>query len=222
MSLTDRAYDLIRQDIVRCALPPGAEFTETDLAERLQMSKTPVREALARLQFEGLVRAFPRRGYRIEPVRVSDINEIFDARIVLEAGVIGLAVQHITEEELDELERLAGASSDAFYVSDFDRAQQLNNVFHETIAKASRNARLYRMVGQTITEFDRFFYLEAQSDAPYPEDHVTHADIVAIMRKRDIPAAQAAIKTHIDSLRGVLIETLVRGAIGTAEFIQAG
>lgn len=216
MSLTDRAYERIRHDIVRCALPPGAEFTETDLAERLEMSKTPVREALARLQFEGLVRTFPRRGYRIEPIRVSDINEIFDARIVLEAGAVGLAVQHISAAELDELDVLARASTDSAYMVDFDHSQRVNNAFHESIALASRNTRLHRMVGQTITEFDRFFFLEAQSDAPYPEGHVSHADIVAIMREGDAAKARDAMSTHINSMRSILIESLVRGALGTA------
>ena len=216
MSLTDRAYERIRHDIVRCALPPGAEFTETDLAERLEMSKTPVREALARLQFEGLVRTFPRRGYRIEPIRVSDINEIFDARIVLEAGAVGLAVQHISAAELDELDVLARASTDSAYMVDFDHSQRVNNAFHESIALASRNTRLHRMVGQTITEFDRFFFLEAQSDAPYPDGHVSHADIVAIMREGDAATARDAMSTHINSMRSILIESLVRGALGTA------
>ena len=216
MSLTDRAYERIRHDIVRCALPPGAEFTETDLAERLEMSKTPVREALARLQFEGLVRTFPRRGYRIEPIRVSDINEIFDARIVLEAGAVGLAVQHISAAELDELDVLARASTDSAYMVDFDHSQRVNNAFHESIALASRNTRLHRMVGQTITEFDRFFFLEAQSDAPYPDGHVSHADIVAIMREGDAAKARDAMSTHINSMRSILIESLVRGALGTA------
>lgn len=219
MSLTDRAYALIRQDIIRCVLPPGAEFTEFDLAARLDMSKTPVREALARLQFEGLVRAFPRRGYKIEPIRVSDINDIFDARIVLEVGAIGLAVHQITEAELDELERLAQASSDMNYSADFDHSQRVNNAFHESIALASRNVRLQRMVGQTITEFERFFFLEAQSDAPYPDGHVSHEDIVAILRQRDASRAREAIGDHIDSMRQILIDSLVRGTRRPAEVL---
>lgn len=217
MSLTDRAYALIRQDIIRCVLPPGAEFTEFDLAGRLEMSKTPVREALARLQFEGLVRAFPRRGYKIEPIRVSDIDDIFDARIVLEAGAIGLAVHHITAAELDELDRLARASNDASYLVDFEHSQRVNNAFHESIALASRNLRLQRMVSQTITEFERFFFLEAHTEAPYPDGHVSHEDIVAVLRKRDEAGAREAIGEHIDSMRQILIDSLVRGATRPAK-----
>lgn len=212
MSLTDHAYALIRRDIVSCVLAPGDEFTEFDLAERFQMSKTPVREALARLRFEGLVRAFPRRGYKIEPVRVSDINDIFDARIVLEAGAIALAVRHIDEADLDDLEQLARASSDNDYLIDIDQYQQVNNAFHETIAKASRNMRLHRMVGQTIKELERFFYLEAQSDGQYPAGHVSHLDIVDVMRARDALRAREAITEHINGTRQVLIASLVEGS----------
>jgi DNA-binding GntR family transcriptional regulator len=210
MSLTDRAYALIRQDIVSCALPPGAELTEFEIAERLQMSKTPVREALARLQFEGLVRAYPRRGYQVEPVRVSDINDIFDARIVLEAGAIAYAVKHVSAKELDDLDRLARSSSDNDYLSDLERSQQVNNAFHESIALASRNIRLHRMVAQTIKELERFFYLEATADGQYPASHVTHLDIVNEMRTGDAARASAALKEHIDGTRHVLIGSLVR------------
>src|SRR5215217_694949 len=141
MSLTDRAYTLIRREIISCALPPGREFTEVDLAARLDMSKTPVREALARLQFEGVVRAFPRRGYQIEPIRVSDMNDIFDARIVVEAGAIAIAVSRVSEAQLNHLAVLASASSDADYTTDLEHSHRVNNDFHEGIALASGNER---------------------------------------------------------------------------------
>ncbi len=131
---------------------------------------------------------------------------------VLEAGAVGLAVQHISAAELDELDVLARASTDSAYMVDFDHSQRVNNAFHESIALASRNTRLHRMVGQTITEFDRFFFLEAQSDALYPDGHVSHADIVAIMREGDAAKRTRCDGTHINSMRSILIE--VAGARG--------
>jgi len=214
MSLTDRAYELIRRDIISCVLPPEAEFTEVDLAGRLQMSKTPVREALARLQFEGLVRAYPRRGYQIEPVRLSDINDIFDARAIVEAGVITLAVERITDAELERLDGLARASSDDGYATDFERSHRLNNEFHEAIALASGNLRLHRMVVQTNTELERFFFLEAHAEDAYPADHVTHGQIVARMRERNPETARQAIIEHIEGTRRLLVGALMDGKIG--------
>jgi DNA-binding GntR family transcriptional regulator len=214
MSLTDHAYALIRREIVSCTLPPGAEFTEVDLAGRLQMSKTPVREALARLQFEGLVRAFPRRGYRIEPIRLSDINDVFDARVILEAGAIALAVGKIGEAEFGRLRRLARSSSDAEYTADLEYSHRINNEFHEAIALASGNQRLHRMVVQTNTELERFFYLEAHSEEPYPPDHVTHTQIVDAIEKGDPKIAQQAIVEHIEGTRRLLIGTLTHGQVG--------
>jgi len=217
MSLTDRAYALIRRDIVSCTLAPGAEFTEIDLAERLQMSKTPVREALARLQFEGLVKAYPRRGYQITPIRVSDINDIFDARIVVETGVVAMAVERASDAELDQLALLAAASSDDDYMRDLDHSQEVNTEFHEALALATGNLRLHRMVAMTLKELERFFYLEAQAEDAYPTSHVSHDDIVAIMRQRDPGSAQRAMREHVDGTRRVLIRSLLNGAIGTRE-----
>jgi len=211
MSLTDRAYTLIRRDIISCALPPGREFTEVDLAARLDMSKTPVREALARLQFEGLVRAFPRRGYQIEPIRVSDMNDIFDARIVVEAGAMAMAVARVTDADLDHLAVLAAASSDSDYTADLEHSHRVNNDFHEGIALASGNERLHRMVAQTNKELERFFYLEARAEYAYPPNHVTHSEIVAVMRSGNPERAQQALVEHIESTRGVLVSALVAG-----------
>ena len=84
LSLTDRAYAHLREEIITCTLRPGTDIGEHELAARLSMSKTPVREALARLTLERLVEAFPRRGYRVTPVTFKDINDIFTVRKALE------------------------------------------------------------------------------------------------------------------------------------------
>lgn len=211
-SLTDQAYARIRHDIITCALKPGQEIAEIDLAARFEMSKTPVREALVRLQLEGLVKAFPRRGYQIAPIRVSDVNEIFDLRIILEAAAIDLAIAHATDDDLERLSALAGAAVDGQYMDNPIRAHHLNNEFHSTIAQMSRNERLHRTVLQTLQELERFFYLEAQASDRYPPDHVGHLAIVDVMRRRDAASARAAMVEHIQSTRSVLLYSLISGS----------
>ena len=209
VSLTDQAYRIIRKEIMECALAPGLEFTELDIAERFAMSKTPVREALMRLQFEGLVKAYPRRGYMIEPVKISDINEIFEMRIVLEAGAMDLAVQRATQQDIDELQTIARSISDAVYRVEPDRSNNVNNMFHERLAIAARNTRLHRSVVQMLNELERFFYIEAQATTAYPVQYASHLDIVASLEKRDAAAARAAIIDHIEGTRHVLLASLV-------------
>ena len=214
LSMTDTAYQRIRDDIVRCVLPPGLEFTEIDIANRLAMSKTPVREALMRLQFEGFVKAFPRRGYVVETVKMSDINDIFDMRVVIEAGAIELAVTRISDAELAALVQLAGAISDDTYGESPNRSHSVNIAFHQTIARASRNVRLFRAVTQSLGELERFFYLEARASAPYPERHASHGQIVELLQSRDGPQARAAIIDHIEGTRAVLMNAVIKGFAG--------
>jgi DNA-binding GntR family transcriptional regulator len=216
MSLTEQAYQRLRREIVICALQPGHEFTELDIAERLAMSKTPVREALMRLQFEGLVKAYPRRGYMVEPVKVSDINEIFDLRLIIEAGAVEYAVQRADDAEIEKLGRLAGAVTDEIYKSEPDRSNEVNNRFHEGIALASGNARLHRSVLQLINELERFFHIEARSEVGYPDSHASHRDIVAAMKARNAAAARAAIIDHIEGTRSVLLTSVIQGRRGAS------
>jgi DNA-binding GntR family transcriptional regulator len=219
-SLTDRAYEQIRRDIICCALQPGLEFTETDIAARLSMSKTPVREALMRLQFDGLVKAYPRRGYLIEPVKISDINDIFDMRVVVEAGGIELAVSRISEAELQRLSHLAASISDESYNENPERSHAVNIEFHEAVARASRNARLYRSVAQVLRELERFFYLEANASVVYPDNHASHQDIVEALTKREAGKARAAIIDHIEGTRSVLLRSVIEGQTQAAVLLS--
>ena len=97
VSLAEQVYMRLRTEILHCQLPPGTELSEAELAARFEMSKTPVREALVTLRQEGLVLTFPRRGYQVAPITFGDMNELFDLRIMLEAGAVELACQRITD-----------------------------------------------------------------------------------------------------------------------------
>jgi DNA-binding GntR family transcriptional regulator len=209
VSLTDVAYERLRRDIVACRLEPGHEFTELDIADRLQMSKTPVREALMRLQFEGLVKAYPRRGYMVEPIKIRDINDIFDMRAIVEGGAMALAVERATDEDLDRLSQLAAAIADDVYSKELDRSSSVNNAFHEGIALAARNDRLHRTVVQLLRELERFFYIEAKASGDYPERYASHRDIVKEMQLRDATGAQKAIIDHIEGTRAILVSSIV-------------
>lgn len=219
-SLTDQAYGRIRNRIVTCSLEPGRAFIEADLAQELEMSKTPVREALLRLQMEGLVQAIPRRGYMVTPIHLADIDDLFRFRSLIEGECAALAAEVAGEEDLAEMRALAERSDGL----DSARAGQnpdqvehlilLNNAFHESVAAASGNSRLHRTAVQVIREFDRFYFLEASTAAFYAPDVVDHSEIAARIAARDGEGARQAIVSHIVALRGVLIAALTEGLGG--------
>lgn len=217
-SLTARAYEAIRHRILTCQMPPGLTFTEADLLAEMEMSKTPIREALLRLQVEGLVETIPRRGYVVSVLHVADIGEIFDVRAMVEGTCAEVAAQRAAPEDLERIVSLAQRSSAAYdRVVDPDlrllREQAvLNNAFHEAIAIATGNARLHRIAVQIIREYERFFFLEWRSELRYPPDHKDHAEIGRLIAAGDAAGARAAMVAHVEGARATLLAAVAGSA----------
>lgn len=209
LSLTDQAYTRLREEIISCALRPGTDISEQELAQRLSMSKTPVREALARLALEGMVEAFPRRGYRITPVTVKDITDIFTVRKALECVAAELAATRMSDADLDALETLSHQTygqDKSLPVVDFVAA---NNCFHAAIAEGSRVPRLHALITGYLEECTRLFHMGATIRDVTPETEEDHKQIVAALRNRDAAAARDAISRHTENTRRGLLSALV-------------
>lgn len=207
-SLTQRVYAMLRTEILTCVIEPGTEVSEAELAERFDVSKTPVREALATLRSDGLVRTFPRRGYQVVPVTFGDMNELFDLRTILEAGAAELACQRITDAEIDNLHRLADVVYDRAEQPSLKRFVQANRDFHAAIVKASGNERLLQLLTRQIDELERFFYLGARLRDVSSETQSDHHDIVETLRKRDPAAARQIMIRHNEVTRQGLFQAL--------------
>jgi len=208
-SLTDQAYLALRERIITGSLPPGSEMSELELADALSMSKTPVREALGRLGIEGLVEAFPRRGYRVTSVTVKDMNDLFAVRAMLEGTAGAQAAVNLTEAELERLDELADASYVRGENSSTQTFVRANEDFHSAIARATRNPRLYGLVVSHLEECGRFFYMGAQVRDVNPETTNDHHRIVAILRERDPEKARAALVEHNENTRQGLLRALI-------------
>src|SRR5512138_2331635 len=110
--LRQQVYEDIKHDIITCKLAPGEPLSENQFVDRFQVSKTPIREALTSLVQDGLVEYTPNRGFRVTPISILDIQEIFEARIFFESALFRLAVKKISETEIDELERQSEVNGD--------------------------------------------------------------------------------------------------------------
>ncbi|MBB4120419.1 GntR family transcriptional regulator [Martelella radicis] len=215
-SLTDKAYEGIRERIVERSLEPGHDFTEAELARDLQMSKTPVREALARLQMEGFVQAIPRRGYMVTPLHMSAIRDLFAFRALVDGEAAALAARNLASAHADELKELLEVSAlsapaikpDASAIA---RMIRIDNAFHEIIALASGNARLHRCIVGVLREFERFYHIEASHPEFYGSDFVGHSDVYDAILKSDPEYARKTMHAHLESSRRVLIKGLTEG-----------
>jgi DNA-binding GntR family transcriptional regulator len=157
---THEAYTAIKRRIIELTLPPGAPFSEGELAADLGFSKTPVREALARLRQERLVEAMPRSGYRVAPVTIRGARDLFHVRAVLESEAAALAAERGADlGTLDELERLCHTSYDPADRSSISRFLEANTRFHVMLATVGGNDSLALMLHQVLEQLERLFHL---------------------------------------------------------------
>lgn len=205
-SLTEKVYAQLRHEILRCKLKPGADLSEAELAARFKVSKTPVREALAALRLDGLIRTFPRRGYQVAQVTFGDINQLFDLRTIVEAGAAEMAARRITDAQLGELSRLAAISYDPESDQTLEYFINANRAFHMAIARATENPRLEALLERLIDELERFFYLGATLRDVSTETNKEHSEIVDVLATHDPDAARAIMVKHNNATRqGLLI-----------------
>ncbi len=193
--LRDQVYRRLREEILSCRLRPGQEMREQDLAARFAVSKSPVHDALARLEREGLVTVLPRQGYRVAPVSLADARDIFRFRALLEAAAVTEAARTASDEELRGLARFRRFSARAFpggFVA-------YNRAFHGALADLSRNRRLAAAARDMIEQMDRLVQvslsmMEARDPSRLAREH---AAIVDALRARDGKRAARLVRAHI-------------------------
>ena len=152
----DSAYERLKSDILTGALPPGFQAPEPDIADRLGMSRTPVREALIRLEAEKLVDLIPRRGARVVPISPGDLCEIFDILAVLEELAARSAAKKGVPPELqEEIGRINLQSEQALASRNMDCWAELDDNFHRRIAECGGNARLETQISGFLDQVFR-------------------------------------------------------------------
>lgn len=199
--LRQQVYEEIKHDIITCRLAPGEPLSENQFVDRFQVSKTPIREALTSLVQDGLVEYTPNRGFMVTPVSIADIQEIFEARIFLEAEIFRLAVKKISDAEIAELERQSQVNGDTRSAEYQEKFLESNLKFHTTLAAASRNSRLLGYYETLMNEAQRLFYLDISlHNMDFQWGH-GHEGILRALRNRDEAAGLAAIRDTLENAR---------------------
>lgn len=209
LSLTERAYHVLRREIITCQLAPGAEVMEQELSERFEMSKTPVREALVRLVSEGLVEAYPRRAYRIAHITIQSVNDLFGVRAALESAGAALAAARINSDFIAGLQVLADASYQVGESRSRSQFVDANRQFHLAISAHSGNARLHALVVGLVDQGERFFHMGAQMRDVNSETNHEHHRLVEVLARGEAEQARLLMIEHIESTRRGLLNSLI-------------
>lgn len=203
-------HEKLREEILACRLAPGADLREQELASRFQVSKSPVRDALLRLEREQLVTIAPRQGYRVAPISLSDARDLLRLRSVLECASAAEAAREADGAELAALDRFR-----AFRPSQWlEGFAGYNREFHCALARASRNRRMSALTCELIEQTRRLVQVSVQAGPRRTAPLVAeHAAIVDAVQGRDGRRASALLRAHIAAAERRVADALSRAAI---------
>ncbi len=199
-SLKDHAYQRIKDAILNLQLKPGAPLVEAELAERLGISKTPVRDALLELRREGLVTKIPYSGTFVSEITAQDIREIIQVRAVLEGLAARLATSILSESDLEYLESLIDRELEAIDAGNIELATQLNGRFHEIILAQVENKRLVALAENFENQLQRFRILSSHLNGRLRKSAEEHRHVLVALRARDADNAEALFRKHLLSV----------------------
>ncbi|SHI47142.1 GntR family transcriptional regulator [Parasporobacterium paucivorans] len=198
LPLRDIVFRNLREAIIKGDLKPGERLMEIKLAQKLGVSRTPVREAIRMLQLEGLVTMEPRRGAEVAPITAKELTDVLEVRTALECLAAELACERITEEEEENLRNSLSVFKEAIEKNELTEVAGIDAHFHELIYKATKNERLVQILNNLREHIFRY-RLEYIREIERRQDLLDeHIDIVNAILNHDKEAARNGMKKHIE------------------------
>ncbi len=211
MLVRERVYEAIKNDILARTYRMGERLSPNDLSQKHRASKTPIKEALRKLEHEGLVEAIPRVGYFVWHMTLQDVQNLFQLRLILEGASAELASQQITKQELQELEAIPCG----WQTGDFDSYLQYlkdNRMFHVKVAQATRNQELTELIGSVLDRMQNLLLWELELRTRPEEFAEEHHELIEALAKKDGALARAVMEDAIEKAREALLAAVMNGA----------
>lgn len=196
MRLSEKAYHLIKEKIITLELPPSSLINEQSLMDELGLGRTPIREALQRLEMEGLITIVPRRGAFVADISITDLYKIFETRIFLEGFCARLAAQRATARQLSQMEdtvaQLEQASGNGVKT-----LMDIDARFHQLLYQAANNEFLAEVLRRLYDLSLRIWYLVLERIGDVHDSIAQHRGVVNALKAQDEDLAEALIQEHV-------------------------
>ena len=199
LPLRDVVFNTLRQAILKGELAPGERLMEIQLAEKLGVSRTPIREAIRKLELEGLVLMIPRKGAEVAKISEKSLRDVLEVRRSLEELAIELACQRMTEEDLGELQKAQDEFKKAIADGDAMRIAETDEHYHDVIYSGTQNAKLIQMLNNLREQMYRYRLEYIKDEDKRQVLLVEHEHILAALKGRNIAEAKTAMREHIDN-----------------------
>jgi len=206
--LREIVFESIRSAIISGVLKPGERLMEVQLAEKLGVSRTPIREAIRKLELEGLVVMMPRKGAYVADLSIKDITDVLEIRAALEGLASGLAALRITDEEIEELELTAVQFNQALEEGNVELMIQKDIEFHDIIIKATRNEKLLQISNNLREQVQRFRVMYINKTNKAKQLAKEHYEIAEAISNRNIDLAERLAKNHIENAENNIMKLI--------------
>lgn len=218
LPLRDVVFNTLRGAILNGQLKPGERLMEVHLAAKLGVSRTPIREAIRKLELEGLVVMMPRKGAEVAKISEKSLKDVLEVRRALDALTAELACERITDEQLDRLKTAAKLFEDATKevknkgtakdTKDKDATElAIADVsFHDILIEATGNSRLKSLVNNLAEQMYRYRFVYLMDDSIHANLIEEHKNIYEAVLKRDAEEAAKMVKIHIDNQEKAILD----------------
>ncbi|MGB9698940.1 MAG: GntR family transcriptional regulator [Thermodesulfobacteriota bacterium] len=213
-SLADQIYEHLKAKILHGDIKPGERMMQIPVAEKLSISRTPVRDAFRRLEQDGLVEKLPQGGVRVSVIPEETVKEVFGIRRVLETYALQIACGKITAEEITLLKNLKYQAQEILAAKRLNQEAkirqlfELNSRFHEIIYAATGNVYLLNILNNLRNIVSRLRYLGLQAGETWKEVWEEHAQLINFLEKRDKKGALNLLNKHLDHAANYVLSSL--------------
>ena len=208
LPLRDVVFNTLRQAILRGELKPGERLMEIQLANKLGVSRTPIREAIRKLELEGLVLMIPRKGAEVAEITEKNLRDVLEVRCALEELAVQLACDRIDEEGVRELRAAAKHFKDVLDSDDITKIAEADVAFHDVIFTATDNRRLIQLLNNLREQMYRYRIEYLKKKECYPQLLEEHRTIIEAIAAGDKDLATRITGQHINNQVDTVVGTL--------------
>lgn len=211
--LRDIVCEAMRQAMVDGVFHPGERLMEIQLAEDLGVSRTPVREAIRKLELEGFVVIIPRRGTYVADISIRDINEVYEIRIALDVLAAGLAAARISSEDFIKLNEYLHEIEECIENNHTDKLVELDVAFHDVLYHASNNKRLVGIISNLREQMTRIRTRSMNYRDRRHETFQEHRKLVAAIADKNVEEAKRIAREHLENAERTLLMSIKESSV---------
>lgn len=208
LPLRDVVFNTLRQAILTGELKPGERLMEIHLANKLGVSRTPIREAIRKLELEGLVTMIPRRGAEVAQITEKSMADVLEVRRAMDALCVELACERISPQEIEALGKACDAFEEAVEGRNIKVIAKADVAFHDIIVQATGNLRLVQLINNLSEQMYRYRFEYLKDTSCHKSLTTEHRRIYESIIKKDKEAASQAAKLHIDNQEKSIIHQI--------------